>query len=139
MKAIMTATLLALAVTTAGAEEGMNSVNDMLPYCKLTYEQATKRGTFTTAQWGRCMGLIEGASILLTMRKDGIVETTIDALCAEIPPGVKKEQAMRVVVRYADQHPNQIRRSLLLLAVDALHEAWPCSSTEFDKRFRGGK
>jgi hypothetical protein len=117
----------------------MDGVNYMLPYCKLTYEQAAKRGTFTTAQWGRCLGLIEGASILLTLRKDGIVETTIDALCADIPPGVEKEQAMRVVVRYADQHPNQIRRSLLLLAVDALHEAWPCSSTEFDKRFRGGK
>jgi hypothetical protein len=40
-KAIITGAMLALAVTTAATEESMNSVNDMLPYCKLTYVAAT--------------------------------------------------------------------------------------------------
>jgi hypothetical protein len=40
----------------------------------------------------------------------------------------------KVVVRYAETHPEHMHEPLMWLAIVALHDAWPCLSTDFDKR-----
>jgi len=46
--------------------------------------------------------------------------------CAEIPHGVTSGQAVAVVVRYGETHPEQAHVTFIALALTALREAWPC-------------
>ena len=115
--AIICGALVALTITTAGAED-IDSANYMLPYCKLTYQQAAKSSPTIASMWVRCVRLIEGAWLMLLTR--------IGGPCVDIPESVTNEQMMRVVTRYREMHPSQTHQRLGLLALDALHEAWPC-------------
>jgi hypothetical protein len=49
--------LTALMVTAANAAEDVNTANFMLPYCKLTREEASANTT-NAMIWGRCSGII---------------------------------------------------------------------------------
>jgi len=42
------------------------------------------------------------------------------------PPGATNEQAIRVVIRDLEAHPEQLHLDFVTLAVVALHGAWPC-------------
>src|SRR5215470_11322052 len=116
MRAVISGALMALTITTAGAED-IDNANYVLPYCKLTYQQAAKSSALAS-MWGRCMRLIEGAKLMLLTR--------IGGPCVDIPESVTNEQMMMAVVRYGEMHPSQTHQRLGLLALDALHEAWPC-------------
>jgi hypothetical protein len=44
----------------------------------------------------------------------------------KIPVGTTLGQMRDVVVKYADEHPNQTQNDFGRFAYNALHEAWPC-------------
>jgi hypothetical protein len=75
MRSIICAAALALAITTAGAEEDSWSANFVLRGCNPEANQFL---------WGRCLGMVEGLAF---------------TWCARIPKGVTKVQTVRVVVR----------------------------------------
>jgi hypothetical protein len=63
----------------------------------------------------------------------GICFGTINALIAVgiplgicEPPHATNEQAIRVVVQYIDARPARLYEDFLLLAIEALRNAWPC-------------
>jgi hypothetical protein len=41
-------------------------------------------------------------------------------------------QAIKVVIRYMEQHPQDRREDLSLVTIKALHEAWPCPASPSD-------
>jgi hypothetical protein len=51
--------LMALMVTAANAAEDLKSANFVLPYCKLTKEEACANTT-NAMSWGRCSEIIRG-------------------------------------------------------------------------------
>jgi Rap1a immunity proteins len=43
------------------------------------------------------------------------------------PDGATHGQMLRVVVRYIEEHPQDMHEAFALLAYRALHEVWPCT------------
>ena len=46
--------------------------------------------------------------------------------CIEYPKGSTVNQGLRVVVRYIEARPQRMHESFAFLAIEALHNAWPC-------------
>jgi hypothetical protein len=44
-----------------------------------------------------------------------------------LPQGVTTGQALKVLVKYMDDHPEQLHEKTAWVAAKALHEAWPCA------------
>jgi Rap1a immunity proteins len=44
----------------------------------------------------------------------------------DMPDGVTREQAVRVVIAYIDAQPAWMHENFGVLALEALREAWPC-------------
>jgi hypothetical protein len=67
-----------------------------------------------------CAGMIFGLGILL--RQD----PKSPLYCVDIPEGIKFEQAIRVVIRYIEEHPQDMHHPFKYLALLAIMDAWPC-------------
>ena len=59
MRTMLLGGLMVLMVTAALATESVNTANFMLPYCKLSGEEASANTT-NAMIWGRCSGIIHG-------------------------------------------------------------------------------
>ncbi|WP_369412695.1 Rap1a/Tai family immunity protein [Neoroseomonas alba] len=55
----------------------------------------------------------------------GKVET-VASLVACFPPEATVGQMIRVVARYIDERPARLHENFIVLARDALQQAWPC-------------
>jgi hypothetical protein len=122
LKVVVWSIFMAFIFTTvAAAQEDTESASVLMPYCKLAPAQAGNKAFLA----GRCAGLIQGIADTLAMVKeaDG---NKLTALCVDRPKGVNADQAVKVVTRYGDAHPDQLRAPFTVIAALALTEAWPC-------------
>jgi Rap1a immunity proteins len=116
MKAILTgAAMLALATTTA--EEDYSSANVMLPYCKAYINETAQANPRAV---GFCEGMIGTLAFMSGFLKN------YPTLCIEFPSGVTFPETVRVIVRYIEARPQRMHDPFLGLAIEALHDAWPC-------------
>jgi Rap1a immunity proteins len=129
MKAILTGAVLALALTTAGAAEDGASANAMLLTCKAAASDKPQAVNAAAASY--CNGMLDMLAFMASYLNDR------PWLCMDFPKGVTGQEAAKVVVRYAETHAEHMHEPLMWLAVLALHDAWPCLSTDFDQRFNG--
>ena len=109
-----------LATTTAGSAADTSSANFMLPYCKLTAEQASARA-IQALLLGQCQGVVETISQLHRAR---LVKDR--ALCADIPDSVTNAQLVQIVVRYGEAHPDEAHKPFWMFVLGAMRNAWPC-------------
>jgi Rap1a immunity proteins len=105
--------LSSLAVPAFAAPD-VNSANFILPHC-LAAQKLDKPSAFMA---GLCAGII-----------DAIVGVSSDLpekmrFCA--PPGSTNAQQQRVVVLYAEKHPERLHENFKHFVVEALRETWPC-------------
>jgi Rap1a immunity proteins len=119
-------------ISAANAEDvtvkDAGTANYLLPYCRLTPVQIENDGHRASMN-EICIGMIKTARSILSLGKFGHRLGTIaggSMLCADIPESVSPEQAMRVLVRYGDLHPEEMHLSVLSFALKALSLAWPC-------------
>jgi hypothetical protein len=121
--------LTALTIPIANAADNTHSANFMLPFCKLGLEQAVDSPS-NSYLVGRCAGLVEGvinmSGLLKAMQTVGDIPHLDPLLCAAVPEQVTIEQALKVVVSYAEAHPREGPLPFTVLVLDALHDAWPC-------------
>jgi hypothetical protein len=108
MRAILYAALIALATTTGSAAENLDSANYWLPRCKDFIAANSNR---ELEGQGVCAGRVEALSL---------------ASCVRIPDGVTVAEAVGVVVRYIEERRQRMDESFNALALEALHDAWPC-------------
>jgi hypothetical protein len=123
MRAITCGVLMAVVQTiTAASAVGAdtNSANFMLPYCKLTAEQASA-DTIKALLLGQCQGIVETIG---QMHKAHLVEDR--SLCTDIPDGVTHAQLIQIVARYGELHSDQTHKPFWVFVMAALRSAWPC-------------
>jgi hypothetical protein len=130
MRVTICGALLVLMITTANAaEEDRTSANYLLPYCKLTKEQAASAGSALNV--GQCMGIVEGISqmfqLLSEAQRAGRVQLD-PLLCTSIPAGITTQQLVDVVVTYGETFPELTHRPFTVLAMSAMRVAWPCKN-----------
>ncbi|MBO0752563.1 MAG: hypothetical protein J2P53_10645 [Bradyrhizobiaceae bacterium] len=106
----------------AHAQQDSESAGVLLPYCKLSAGQAGNKAFLV----GRCIGLVQGIAETLVLAKQANRDAKVTALCVDRPSGANTDQAVKVVVKYADAHPEQTRVPFTVVATLALTEAWSC-------------
>jgi hypothetical protein len=129
MRATICGALLALTITTANAaEEGTNSADYLLPYCKLTKEQVGSSAR-DALNVGQCIGIVEGVSQMFQLLNEAQAVGTVQLdplLCTSIPVGITTQQLVDVVVKYGEIFPELTHRPFTVLAMSAMRVAWPC-------------
>jgi hypothetical protein len=112
--AIICGALMALAITTASAQQSLFSANSVLPGCKAVFEEGRGLGRQDT---GYCVGAINALVFLAPTE------------CIEIPDNVTFLQILVVVGRFIEARPERMDDAFVGLAFEALLEAWPCRKT----------
>ena len=72
---------------------------------------------------GRCLGFISGVVDLNTMDED-ILKKASHAWC--VPAGVTETQLAKVVVKYGNDHPEELHFPGVMIVASALVVAFPC-------------
>jgi Rap1a immunity proteins len=116
------ATGLVLAIS-ALAQEDKSSVNYMLPYCRAAVNNQAPALASDAVMQGMCVGIVDA----------------IDFIMSELPPDEKEfssclpgdvtlRQAVQVVITYIDARPERMHENFKKLAIEAIHDAWPCGT-----------
>jgi|SRR5579871_4418781 len=122
LKVVVWGIFMACVFTTAATtQEDTDSAGFLMPYCKLAPAQAGNNAFLA----GRCAGLIQGIADTLAMMKEADGDKPAP-LCMDRPKGLNADAAVKVVTRYGDAHPDQLRAPFMVIAALALTEAWPC-------------
>lgn len=98
------------AATLYAVEASALPANDLLEACRAGLSDS---GPLSYAA-GLCTGTI--ATVFILGTRYGV--------CA--PTGANVRQAMRIVIKYAEEHPSLLHKELATFSTDALHAAWPC-------------
>ena len=117
MKAIVAGVLVALSVTAARAASSDYSANNMLVYCKALIGDLQAENVVACLY---CKGMLDTILFMSGILRD------YPPVCFEMPSSFTIEQAARIVVRYIEAHPKKMDEALQSLAIEALHNAWPC-------------
>ena len=130
MRVTICGALLVLMITTANAaEEDKASASYLLPYCKLTKEQAGDARSALNV--GQCMGIVEGISQMFQLLNEAQRARRVQLdplLCTSIPAGITTQQLVDVVVTYGETFPELTYRPFTVLAMSAMRVAWPCKN-----------
>jgi hypothetical protein len=116
MRALFVVLAVALSVATeSAAQETITSVGFMLPHCKLALNGKSKR-----VKWYEpvCYGEIDALAFV------GTLLNSDDRFC--MPVVVAREEALRVVVRYLEAHPEAKNENFKIIALAAMKAEWPC-------------
>jgi hypothetical protein len=62
---------------------------------------------------------------LQSNEQKGLVQVGRTAFCTSTP-NLAPNEALGVILRYADLHPEKKGELFLLFAINALRDAWPC-------------
>jgi Rap1a immunity proteins len=131
MKAIVASALMLIstAMMASAAEKDADistySADYWLPYCKEYID-----GNLDYLP-NFCAGMIFGIGILL--RED----PKSPLYCVDIPEGIKFEQAIRVVIRYIEEHSQDMYHPFKYLALVAIMDAWPVRNNDREHSGRG--
>ena len=71
-----------------------------------------------------CNHYIHGVIDTFESAKDWDWSPKGESICA--PEGFNGDQAIRIFVKYADEHPEELHNSAPSMVWDALHKAFPC-------------
>jgi hypothetical protein len=114
--------LLFVATPTFADDRGPDprSGNFLLDFCKAAFDDKPVFDPGALMFQGWCAGSIE--TLVWMGRATFLPEG--NRLC--VPEGVTRVQAIRVVVRWLEGHPEQLHQDFQGLAWQALPETWPC-------------
>ena len=125
MRLFLITTMLA-ALLGSGPLYAQNSANFVVRGCRDALSDDPKRMAYVEA--GICIGTVKtlvflGDVACLELKRTGVSPRT-GAL--KSPRGFTTEQAMRIVVRYIESHPERTQEYFYTMAMQAFVEAWPC-------------
>jgi hypothetical protein len=119
MLGVLAATVLVGDADAQGAYES-TSANDVVPMCKKYLTPRVGEDTLRTA-WGQgvCHGIISSQLY--------VGESLPPHLSSCPPNGVTIGQTVRVVLAYIERRPQRMHENFRALAIEAMHQAWPCN------------
>jgi Rap1a immunity proteins len=100
--------------------EDAGTANFIVPFCKLKPVEAFTNPNAAYLH-GRCIGILENVSLMTD-----VLPRPDRSTCTKIPVGTTLGQMRDVVIKYAEEHPDQTKNDFGRFAYNALHEAWPC-------------
>jgi hypothetical protein len=119
MRAIVAGAFMALSVTTAGAQQDVSSASAVLPGCKFYVALADGLDPQPTVPVALAAGYC--AAVVDVLASSSALDPV---MCLD--PDIDKATAMLAFIRYIEARPQRMRERFLILAREALREAWPC-------------
>jgi hypothetical protein len=117
MRLCILALVMALTVPALAQSDPSANTNNMLPHCRNWIDRVPTKPA-DTALAGICAGTV-GAALHYS--------THLEAAYKSCPPkGVTNGQAIEVVVRYLEAHPEVWDQDFRMLTLSALRATWPC-------------
>jgi hypothetical protein len=98
--------------------------NELLSNCNAALK--VKENSLEGANWaqvGFCLGMIQGVTNL-NLQYQGMLDKK--ALFCLPESGIESGQAVRIVVKYLEDHPEKLYEKEVGLVSDAFREAYPC-------------
>jgi hypothetical protein len=127
MRGVACAVLIALTAAAAARGDDLENADFLLPFCRPAPDQPG-RTEMAAVLYGQCIGFVQGVAGTLALIK-AIQGNKLDPkLCLDAPKGASIEQAIEVVVKYGEMHPEHMHGPFLTLATLALTDAWRCRS-----------
>ena len=109
--------VLAMTLTAPALAQSDPSANYMLPHCRDWIDRVPTKPA-DTALAGICAGTVAAALHYSTL---------LEAPYKSCPPkGTTNGQAIEVVVRYLEAHPEVRDQDFRMLTLSALRTTWPC-------------
>jgi len=129
--AVLTAAIafaaMAQAATPVASE---HSANNILPGCRFLVAPKPATITSDVSGWsvGLCSGTIDGILTVAVQQRVAMVARYGNAVNVPFcsPPTATREEGIRVVVRYLDEHSELKMEEFGSVALEALEKAWPC-------------
>jgi hypothetical protein len=115
--ALLIAALVSAPAQAGEKEKSVWTGNNLINACRESTTGSTKTSAF---EQGICLGTVAGLM--------GVGRHLKPELSFCPPPNASFAQATRVLVKYMDANPEQLHKTLNVLIVNALQEAWPCPS-----------
>jgi hypothetical protein len=120
LRAAIMCGVLALAISTANAQENPANAGRFLPECKAYLDN-----TSGTALQGFCGGMDVGMALIAQpLFAPGQARGT--ERCIDIPENVTNRQLIEAVVRYIEARPQRWGEQFRVLVIQALFDGWPC-------------
>ena len=114
---VLVGALLSLLPMSGAAEESSLSGKDLRQYCEAVLQGHAPQ-SFEAGIW---------VGTLQTLR---YIQPLLDPRYGKadycLPPGLPSEQEAQVVVTYLQSHPERLQEEGRTVALDALHQAFPC-------------
>jgi hypothetical protein len=102
--------------------EDMSTASFLLRFCKLKPAEAFTNPNAAYFH-GRCIGVLDNLKLMTEL-----LPQQNPSLCTKTPAGTTLGQMRDMVVKYADEHPDQTNNDFGRFAYTALHQAWPCGN-----------
>jgi Rap1a immunity proteins len=119
MRWILGLLAIAVSVSSAAAQQDINSANFMLPHCKgFLSRQQSPTSPSDAFEQGVCAGTITAFAFVARVLPVQM------RYC--YPDGVTPSQMIPVVIKYIEARPARLHESFRELALEALRDAWPC-------------
>jgi hypothetical protein len=128
LAAVIALAAMAQATTPTASE---HSANNILPGCRFLVAPKPATITSDVNGWsvGLCSGTIDGILTVAVQQRVAMVARYGKAenvpFCS--PPTATRDEAIRVVVRYLDEHSDLKMEEFGSVALEALKKAWPCN------------
>lgn len=95
--------------------------------CRAAIRASENPTTLTAKDWGDasfCLGYVEGALDSFEAAKGWNWSPKNESVC--VPADVKGDQAIRVFMKYADNHPEELHKAAPAVLWAATHSLFPC-------------
>lgn len=114
---VLVGAMLSLLPVSGAAEEPALSGDILLKHCESALQDKTPRSFGA----GVCVGILQTLTYI-----QPLLDPTYEKASYCVPQGLLNEQEVRVVATYLQSHPERLQEEGRTLALDALHEAFPC-------------
>jgi hypothetical protein len=109
----------ALSTQNADAQSGQRSADKMVPACQQLLVQPKQNTLASAFDLGICTGLLEG----LIYMSEYLPPDRRPCYAKNVTP----VQIVRVILAYIEGRPQRMHEDFRELAIEALHDAWPCN------------
>jgi Rap1a immunity proteins len=122
MRAFVLGIAIVLA-TSALAQEDKFSANSMLPYCRAALNNQAPVVASEAIMQGMCIAIVD---VIDFMMSNYPPEEQGYRSCP--PADMTLRETVQVVITYIDARPERMHENFKKLAVEAIHDAWPCGN-----------
>jgi hypothetical protein len=104
------------------AQDAKFSANSMLPYCRAAVNNQAPTLASDAIMQGMCVGIVDALDFLMSANRAQEDEYR------SCPPDVTLKETVQVVIAYIDARPERMHENFKTLAIEAIHDAWPCGT-----------